>query len=351
MSAGPPGTGSGPPHGGSGGGQHYEPPPEEHEEHEHEEGEAWLISYADLMTLLFGLFALMFSFAKFDDSEATVKVDKALVKYFGQNTIDPVEEHDKKKKADPKDVNNGDNRGRDVGNYSGLGNQVKAEIDKLQTAKEASIKQAPDGFEINFVSSLLFDSARADLKPGALDLVGKLAMVIKNTGLPYQVRVEGHTDDNPMHSGVFPSNWELSAARAASLLRIFERSGFEPWRLMAIGYGSSRPAYPNRTPAGKVIADNQMLNRRVIIKVLLPEVEAAPPPGVSGSKKPAGSEPAVHDGGLNNVGEALKAQARKSETVLSAEPGGKPLEPSKSNTEKPAEGANEKAPGAGAAKH
>jgi chemotaxis protein MotB len=97
--------------------------------------------------------------------------------------------------------------------------------------------------------------------------------MVRNTGIKYFIKVEGYTDDNPIHSGVFPSNWELSSARAGAILRIFEKLGFEPFRLMAIGFGSSRPAYPNRDSNGKAIAENQSLNRRVVIKVILPEGE------------------------------------------------------------------------------
>src|SRR3954464_3947700 len=84
-------------------------------EHEYvEEAEQWLISYADLMTLLFGLFAMMFAFAKFDDNDAVVKVDKALVKFFGQTVVKPKD--DMTKTGDSKDLT-GKDKGNDVGNY------------------------------------------------------------------------------------------------------------------------------------------------------------------------------------------------------------------------------------------
>ena len=251
MTAGQPGVATKPPHGDGG-----EPPahdfgdPMEFHEAHGEEGEPWLISYADLMTLLFGLFALMFSFAKFDDDKAIVKVDKALAKYFGQNVLSPTDAHSKKDPNQSPDTK-GDDKLQDPGNYTGLADQMKVELDKAKAAKDVTFKQAPDGYEINFVSSLLFASGKAELTPEGGELVSKLGMLIKNTGIKYQVRVEGHTDDNPIHSGIFPSNWELSAARAADILRIFEGLGFDPPQLTAVGYGSSRPAYPEPQRRGK----------------------------------------------------------------------------------------------------
>ena len=79
--------------------------------------------------------------------------------------------------------------------------------------------------------------------------------------------VEGHTDDNPISSPMFPSNWELSSARASSVIREFEKYGFDPSKLTAEGFGSSRPMVPNRDSKGNPLEENQELNRRVIVDI------------------------------------------------------------------------------------
>jgi chemotaxis protein MotB len=106
--------------------------------------------------------------------------------------------------------------------------------------------------------------------PESVEPLSKLAEVITATSRDALVSVEGHCDDNPIKNSVFPSNWELSAARAAAIVRIFERAGVPSQQLGAIGYGDTRPAFPNRDTAGRVMPDNQLLNRRVVIKVSLP---------------------------------------------------------------------------------
>src|SRR6185312_16295607 len=90
---------------------------------------------------------------------------------------------------------------------------------------------------------------------------------------PNPIRVEGHTDSRPIDTVAFPSNWELSAARAASVVRLFQHQGIDPTRLAVMGYGQYRPAQPNATQQGR------NANRRVVIVILAPDGTA--PEGVS----------------------------------------------------------------------
>ncbi|OFZ18444.1 MAG: hypothetical protein A2X94_00425 [Bdellovibrionales bacterium GWB1_55_8] len=209
----------------------------------HDDGEsAWIVSYADLMTLLFGFFAMLFMFASFEDSDV-VKVNREVAKFFGgaYATNTPGEE---------------------------VSEKMDARLKASPYSKELTLKESVNGVEISFITSLLFPPGNADLSPQSTEPLKILGDVIKSTGKKFQILVEGHTDDSPIASGRFPSNWELSAARAASIVRFFQTMGFPAENLSATGYGESRPIFPNRDPAGHVISDNQAKNRRVVIKVL-----------------------------------------------------------------------------------
>jgi chemotaxis protein MotB len=206
--------------------------------------EPWLVSYADLMTLLFGFFAMLFTFATFQsDKEDYIKVRKDLAKYFGATHASAPDK---------------------------LSGAVSSQLKKMPTLREVLVNPKDDGLEINLLSNALFVSGKAELIPESVDALSKLAVVINATSKEAQISVEGHCDDNPVKNPIYPTAWELSAARAAAIVRIFERAGVAPNQLGAIGYGDTRPAYPNRDTAGRPIPDNQALNRRVVIKVTLP---------------------------------------------------------------------------------
>ena len=212
-------------------------------EEEASEAEPWLVSYADLMTLLFGFFAMLFTYASFEDT-GTVRMGKNMARYFGGNYIAPSETVSK---------------------------EMKFLLGKSPYTNDMELKAVEDGLEVSFITSIIFENGRTELLPKALKPLDVLIMMIKSTEKDSKIRIEGHTDDSPVSSSVFPSNWELSAARAASIARYFEKSGFPNDRIAISGYGSSRPAFPNRDEDGKPIPTNQAHNRRVVIKVILPK--------------------------------------------------------------------------------
>jgi chemotaxis protein MotB len=213
-------------------------------EHAGETGEEpWLVSYADLMTLLFGFFAMLFTYASFDD-DTSVRVSKQVAKYFG---------------------------GTYVSSAQKIGDQVKFEWMKSPYGSDMDMKVGEDGMEITFITSVLFTPGRAELLPEAILPVKTLIKVIQDSEKDSQIRVEGHTDDNAISNSTFPSNWELSAARAGTIVRMFQQEGFRENQLSIAGYGSSRPAYPNRDENGQKIDENQSHNRRVVVKVILPK--------------------------------------------------------------------------------
>jgi chemotaxis protein MotB len=114
--------------------------------------------------------------------------------------------------------------------------------------------------EIEINTDILFPSGSGAFSTAAESVLDKLAEVLKP--FPNPIRVEGHTDDRPIHTGPFPSNWELSAARAASVVHQFTKQGIDPLRLEIVGFGEFHPRQPNDSSEGR------NANRRVAVLVL-----------------------------------------------------------------------------------
>jgi chemotaxis protein MotB len=121
-----------------------------------------------------------------------------------------------------------------------------------------NVRYSNEGAHITFEDFLLFDFGKAEINPGGLAFLERVAALIQK--IPHPVRVEGHTDNLPIHTARFPSNWELSTARAVNVVKYFAGLGkINPQRLSAVGYGDTRPLVLNDSPA------NRSRNRRVEI--------------------------------------------------------------------------------------
>jgi chemotaxis protein MotB len=129
---------------------------------------------------------------------------------------------------------------------------------------QVQVTQSPRGVTVEINASTLFNSGDAVLQPKSIDTLSAVARVLATTDNPIQV--EGHTDNVPIYSPAFPSNWELSSARAGSVVRLFAEMGVPGGRMVAIGYADNRPLDANTTPEGR------MRNRRVNV-LILNEVE------------------------------------------------------------------------------
>lgn len=206
-------------------------------------GEPWLVSYADLMTLLFGFFVLMYTFASENQKDSSfVQVRKELAAFFGGNYTDEFE-----------------SIGRE------LGNQLRQ---SLPSNGRWTLKSTSRGLEIALGTNTLFDLGSADLKTSASKSIFAMAHVIRdNFPEGVSIGVAGHSDDNPISTKQFPSNWELSAARSASVLRAFEKAGLPRDSLRLEAFADTQPVLPNRDSHNRVIAENQARNRRVVITV------------------------------------------------------------------------------------
>lgn len=207
----------------------------------HDEGN-WLVSYADMMTLLCGFFIMLFSIAKIDN-EKYEKVRESVSKQFGGSF--------KSQNAE----------------YARFLHQI---IEKNGLEKETSVRFGADGVSLVFQSTTFFDTLSSELSAEGMKslepFIAEISRIQAAEGKQFKVAVEGHTDSRKILSGPFPSNWELSSARAARVVRAFIDQGFEPTRLLAIGYADTRPiiAEEGRTPAEEAPHDQ---NRRVVIRI------------------------------------------------------------------------------------
>ncbi len=206
-----------------------------------EEGEGlWLVSYADMMTLLVGFFVMLMSMAKFDYKKYE-QLKKETTKIFGGHYKDP---------------------------YENLAKDLEQKVKEGGLKDQVAFNQTERGVEISFKGGLFFDSGSVALRDEAAKLLESLMPVIKKQAAGFAIVVEGHTDDQPMRSDVLASNWELSSVRACTVTRLFEAQHFDRTKLKAIGWADTRPLLPNEDAKGDPIEANRAANRRVVIKIL-----------------------------------------------------------------------------------
>ena len=216
-----------------------------------------MVSYADLMTLLFGFFVLMYTFAaaKQKDNDAMIEIRKEVAKHFGGDFVSP---------------------------YDTVVKDLKERLKSTKILDNMDIKLRPEGLSVTFRSSALFTSGSAELFPPAKDAIRILIGLVKEKKPQLDkvnIQVEGHTDDVPIETFRFPSNWELSGARAAAVLRLFESEGFSKENLVGIGYADARPNAPHKDANGKAILENRAKNRRVVISIAIDEYLELPKKG------------------------------------------------------------------------
>jgi chemotaxis protein MotB len=202
----------------------------------------WLITYADMITLILSFFVIILSFSavKTENLEQTTRV--VADQFAAPKTSTGVESSHYGK--------------RDLPPTAPTGVQgVAVESGDLYTAIE--LDSAP-----------FFASGSATLSSEGMRILAGLTPQLKNTKFDgYNITVEGHTDDVPIDTPLYPSNWELSAARAAAVVRHLIILGFPTSKLRAVGYAATMPKLPNRDGAGNPLPDNQARNRRVVIKM------------------------------------------------------------------------------------
>ncbi len=139
--------------------------------------------------------------------------------------------------------------------------RIKRAVEKEKLQDAVKVQVTESGIAIKIADPIGFDVGQAEIKPELAPTLRDIALIINKVGST-QIRVEGHTDDLPIRTARFPSNWELSAARALNVVKFFAQSGgINPARLSAIGYGEYRPLVPN------ISVENRRVNRRIEIYV------------------------------------------------------------------------------------
>jgi chemotaxis protein MotB len=240
----------------------------------------WLVSYADFITLLFAFFVVLFAASNTDQRKAgqLAKAVKGafqdLAVFSESGKVIPLYDDGGLPSTSNRIVGNTesmfdsthvvsamDNISRNVAEMNG----VRAQLEKRLTSSidDGSVRLSQDlrGLTISLAETGFFDPGSAVIRPKALEVVNEIAATILK--FSYNVRVEGHTDDIPIHTVQFPSNWELSTARATNLLQyLISHAKIPPERLSAVGYGEYHPAAPNTTAEGRAA------NRRVDLVIL-----------------------------------------------------------------------------------
>lgn len=260
--------------------------PRKRRHEEHVNLERWLVSYADFITLLFAFFVVMYSISSVNEGKYRVLSDTLNSAFQHQpRSLQPVQigdvgisgepsiiELEQDNSAQPGSVDlqqmdsaEGDNQETDGDNLDEITDTFEKALSPLIDKDLINITKDKDWVEVEINSSLLYSSGNAELEDEAIPVLRSLAAILKR--YPNQLQVEGFTDNLPIRSYLFPSNWELSAARAAGVVNLFMQSGVKPARMSAIGFGEFRPIAVNNTVAGR------RKNRRVVLVIMSQQME------------------------------------------------------------------------------
>lgn len=236
--------------------------------------ERWLISYADFITLLFGFFVVMYSVSSVNQGKYKV-LSETLTGVFNapQRSVKPVPVGEAPAVQPPATeqviqppVNQAPSVPENEGSGSDASDALKSMAGQLRSGFENLIRQGvvsvetnENWIELSLSNSLLFGSGTAEPHYDAFPVVAKIAGVVDDYS--NAVRVEGFTDNRPIQTASFPTNWELSAARAAAIVRLLAQDGVDPQRMAAVGYGAHQPVARNDTQEGR------SRNRRVVILI------------------------------------------------------------------------------------
>ncbi|PAV27351.1 chemotaxis protein MotB [Tamilnaduibacter salinus] len=236
--------------------------------------ERWLISYADFITLLFGFFVVMYSVSSVNQGKYKV-LSETLTGVFNapQRSVRPVPVGDSPAVRPPASeqviqppVNQAPEAAQGEGSGSDASQSLKSMAGHLQAEFQSLIRQGvvsvetnEQWIELSLRNSLLFGSGTAEPHYDAFPVAEKIAGIVD--GYNNAVRVEGFTDNRPIQTASYPTNWELSAARAAAIVRLLAQNGVDPQRMAAVGYGAHQPVARNDTPEGR------SRNRRVVILI------------------------------------------------------------------------------------
>lgn len=257
--------------------------------------ERWLVTYSDLITLLLVFFIIMFSMSSVDKTRfaslaqslyaALHPTQQIALDGLNSSSILLDDNQNKAGTTDPMDggapVVKTDQSAakKDQTQLDDLYNVVKGYITTHHLSNQVSIVNQQRGVQITMNDAALFHTGQAVLVPAAKKTIAGFVPFFKK--LPNDIVVEGYTDNQPIHTSVYPSNWELSAARAMSVVHFLSSAGVKPARLSGTGYGQYNNVAPNDTAA------HRQLNRRVNIVILRQDLQ----PGTAAAQPNANKKP------------------------------------------------------------
>jgi chemotaxis protein MotB len=244
-----------------------------HSKRKHVNHERWLVSYADFITLLFAFFVVLYSASKADQKKRSQVADSINSAFRtlgifpdskGKPSTAETAENGSEKPTEPMSVVVGQDvlsAARVQQDLERIRDQLQQTLAKQIAQHSVSIQMGRDGLVISLREAGFFDSGSAAPKPESISTLRQIASSIGHTA--YNVRVEGHTDNVPIHTGEFDSNWELSSARATRIARLFlDLNAIAPDRLSAAGFAEFHPV------AGNDTAEGRAQNRRVDLVVM-----------------------------------------------------------------------------------
>jgi chemotaxis protein MotB len=247
-------------------------PRRKHEE-DHENHERWLVSYADFITLLFAFFVVMYAISSVNEGKYRVLSSALGVAFSGPKQQTPSRKEPTESRREmvilpiPAPRNSASEIAikRERARMTNIARDLLKAMAPLVSQGKVRVTQTNRGVSVEINASVLFAPGEAKLSPQsekALRAVAEILAKVDNN-----IQIEGHTDNVPINTPMFPSNWELSAVRASSVVRLFLESGIDEKRMVAVGHAANEPVDTNDTPEGR------LRNRRVQLMILsgLPE--------------------------------------------------------------------------------
>jgi chemotaxis protein MotB len=234
---------------------------------EHEGRERWVVSYADFITLLFAFFVVMYAISSLNEGQYRV-ISQSLLQAFRHDRVvtaqsaglAPINMSRPTPPLRPVVRSVETVRRAQEQKLLAIASKLQDALKPLVQSGAVRLARLPYGIAVEINASVLFAPAQATLQPDSIAALSAVANVLTETD--NAIKVEGHTDNLPIASGQYPSNWELSSARASSVVRLFVANGVAATRLTAIGYADNRPVAPNDVPEGR------SRNRRVTLMIL-----------------------------------------------------------------------------------
>jgi len=223
----------------------------------------WMVSYADFITLLFAFFVVMYAISSVNEGKYRVMANSLVGAFRSAPALPPPagvvpQEAEPASRLPPR--HSVDAVRREKEHMTRMARDIIKALQPLVNQGKVRVAQSPQGVRVEINASVLFAPGDARLAEETSHALRAVAAVLKDD--ERAIQIEGHTDSVPIRNAFFPSNWELSAVRAGSVVRLFAEAGIHESRLTAVGKGATQPVADNETP------DGRLKNRRVTLIIL-----------------------------------------------------------------------------------